>query len=385
MSTQRTYQRTHPWLTFGLNLNAFQADLWLMLGEAASKCQHIAGVPLDPEAAARIHRLYLTKGALATVAIEGNTLTEQEAQGYLDGTRPLPPSQQYLGKEIDNIIFACNFLTRQIAEHGSVPLSVERIKWMNQQILKDLQLEEEVSPGNIRNYSVGVPGYRGAPAEDCQFLLARLCQALAEFPMPRERQEVYAIIKAVFAHLYLVWIHPFGDGNGRTARLIELFILLSAGLPQPAGHLLSNHYNKTRTEYYRRLGEASQSEEGLVNFFNYAIQGFVDGLRDQLEVIRNHQWTAAWTNYVHEQFRDQTGQAHRRQRELVLCLSREPDFVPVNRIKLLSPLLAASYATLTTKALTRDLNLLARMDLIERKRGSVRAKREKILAYWRNT
>lgn len=384
MSNNRTYKRTHPWLTFNLDLNRFDHELWLSLGEAGSKCQHVAGVPLDPEVAQKIHTLYLTKGALATVAIEGNTLTEQEAQGYLDGSRPLPPSQQYLGQEIDNMVFACNFLTREIYEHGSVSLTVEKIEWMNEQILKKLQLNEEVSPGKIRNYSVGVPGYRGAPVEDCLFLLSQLCQTLNDFPLPAEHKEVYAIIKAIYAHLYLVWIHPFGDGNGRTARLIELFILLCAGLPQPTGHLLSNHYNKTRSEYYRRLNDARLSEEGLVNFFKYAVEGFVDGLREQLREIREHQWTAAWTNYVYEQFREKPGQAHRRQRELVLCLSREPDFVPLTKIRLLSPGLAASYATLTSKALTRDLNALHRMDLIERRRGGVRAKREKILAYWRN-
>jgi hypothetical protein len=70
---------------------------------------------------------------------------------------------------------------------------------------------------------------------------------------------VYAILKAMVAHLYLAWTHPFGDGNGRTARLIEFHILLSAGVPSPAAHLFSNHYNQTRAEYYRQLDRASKS------------------------------------------------------------------------------------------------------------------------------
>jgi len=41
-------------------------------------------------------------------------------------------------------------------------------------------------------------------------------------------------------------IHPFGDSNGRTARLIEFYILLRAGLPDMVSHILSNHYNDTR-------------------------------------------------------------------------------------------------------------------------------------------
>src|SRR5258708_25331431 len=93
---------------------------------------------------------------------------------------------------------------------------------------------------------------------------------------------IYGIIRAVIAHLYLAWIHPFGDGNGRTARLIEYRILLACGVPSPAVHLLSNHYNLTRTEYYRQLDRASGSKGEYIPFVEYAVQGFVDGLRQQL-------------------------------------------------------------------------------------------------------
>ena len=43
-----------------------------------------------------------------------------------------------------------------------------------------------------------------------------------------------AIIKASLAHLYLAWIHPFGDGNGRTARLCEFLVLVTSGVPTSA-------------------------------------------------------------------------------------------------------------------------------------------------------
>jgi Fic family protein len=42
-----------------------------------------------------------------------------------------------------------------------------------------------------------------------------------------------AVIHAVLAHLYLEWIHPFGDGNGRTGRLVEFQILAAGGIPGP--------------------------------------------------------------------------------------------------------------------------------------------------------
>jgi hypothetical protein len=44
----RTYEPTHPWLIFQLDLRALPPELWLLLGEARSKCEHLAGVPLRP-------------------------------------------------------------------------------------------------------------------------------------------------------------------------------------------------------------------------------------------------------------------------------------------------------------------------------------------------
>jgi hypothetical protein len=41
-----TYEQTHPWITFRLDLRQADWGLWLDLGEAASKCEHLAGAPL---------------------------------------------------------------------------------------------------------------------------------------------------------------------------------------------------------------------------------------------------------------------------------------------------------------------------------------------------
>ena len=57
------------------------------VGEAVSKIEHIAGVPLEPESARALHEVYLAKGALATTAIEGNTLSEEEVREHLKGRK----------------------------------------------------------------------------------------------------------------------------------------------------------------------------------------------------------------------------------------------------------------------------------------------------------
>ena len=127
----RTYEKTHPWLKFTFNLSAAPPTLWIMLGECQSKCEHISWAPLLPEIQDRLHQLYLAKGSLATTAIEGNTLSEKEVLLHLEKKLHLPPSKEYLGREISNIVDACNDILENVVNSGDVPLSVDLIKEFN--------------------------------------------------------------------------------------------------------------------------------------------------------------------------------------------------------------------------------------------------------------
>ena len=132
-----------------------------MLGECQSKCEHIAGVPLRPDVAENLHRIYLAKGALATTAIEGNTLSEKEVLQVLNGDLKLPPSREYLKQEIDNIVGALNGIWKQVGS-GTLPaLSVKELEHFNKLVLEGLSVEEGVLPGKIRTHEVGVARYRG--------------------------------------------------------------------------------------------------------------------------------------------------------------------------------------------------------------------------------
>ena len=383
----RTYEKTHPWIKFQLDLRPAGPKFWMLLGEASSKCEHIAGVPLQPDVARDLHQLYLAKGAQATTAIEGNTLSEQEVLQRIKGELTLPASKEYLGQEVDNIVNACNRIRDRLRE-GDDAMTSGLVREFNRLVLEKLRLEKGVVTGEVRQHSVVVGrSYLGAPAEDCEFLLNRLCEWLngPDFRASEGMELVFAIIKAVVAHVYVAWIHPFGDGNGRTARLMEFQILLSAGVPTPAAHLMSNHYNQTRSEYYRQLEAASGSGGDIIPFLEYAAQGLVDGLREQLAKIRLRQWDVAWENFVHEEFREKTGKTARRQRSLVLDLSRLEKPVQAGMVSDLSPRLAREYAGKTPKTIRRDLGALLKMDLVERTPEGFRAKKEKILAFlpWR--
>lgn len=378
----RHYERTHPWIKFSVDLRQVPFGLWVLLGECQSKCEHLAGIPLQPETAAKFYQVYLAKGVQGTTAIEGNTLSEEQVLQRLQGHLELPPSKKYLEQEIDNIIEACNRIGREIYRQGIRDLTIDRVMDFNRLVLRGLKLEDGVIPGEISPHMVGVGRYRGCPREDCGYLLTRLCDWLngKDFE-PREPLTIgMALIKAILAHLYLAWIHPFGDGNGRTARLVEFHILFASGVPGPAAHLLSNFYNQTRTEYYRQLDYASKSGGDVIPFLTYAIQGFRDGLREQIQRIRYDQWEAIWINHVHTVLPGDR-ESHRRQRRLVLDLASCRAPVPLPDLRMISARIATDYAKRTEKTLIRDINALMKLDLVKREGKGYIANRGHILAW----
>ena len=368
----RTYLETHPWITFELKLAKLPAEAWMLLGEARSKCDHVGSVPLKPELAEILYGIYLAKGAQATTAIEGNTLTEDQVASHIKGELDLPQSKEYLRKEVDNIIKQANDIWSNVREETSevaAQVTLEEIEGFNEAALDGLEVEDHVVPGRIReSVPVGVPGYRGPPAEDCRYLVEKLCDWLNnQWQLDRHQDSlgvIPAILKGIVAHLYLAWIHPFGDGNGRTARLLEFKILVSGGVPTVAAHLLSNFYNETRTKYYRELDKASKSGGDVVPFVLYALNGFVDQLVEQIRFIRTQQFFVSWKNYVYERFEGEKSRTKKRQRDLVLALTEKFEPVGLDKIAALTTDLALAYGKLSLRTLVRDLGTLQNMGLV---------------------
>jgi Fic family protein len=339
------------------------------LGAIQSKIEHVANALLPPNVAQELHEIYLARGVHATTAIEGNTLSEEQVRDRIEKKTSLPESTSYLGREIDNVVQTCNAVGKEVWGGKDVRLTVQRIKTFNRQVLDSLPLAEGAVPGEFRKHSVGVANYRGAPWQDCEYLTERLCQWINDeiTPPDPELSTGFAVLRAMLAHLYIAWIHPFGDGNGRTARLVEFQILVSGRAPSIAAHLLSNFYNQTRTEYYRRLAAASRAPEGPISFLVYAVRGLRDALDEQIQHIRTYQWDVAWRDYVYREFRGQKGASADRRRLLALELAKaEPCRVSISRLRHLTPEIAELYATKTVKTLSRDVNELQRMKLIWR-------------------
>lgn len=376
----REYTTTHPWIDFDASVaSRLGARSWMRIGEAYALCAELSGTPLTPAVAEALHQHALVRGAQATVAIEGNTLTVEQVERIRAGTFSAPQSRAYQEREVRNVLEAFELLDDLVMEDGVLRLTAELICDMNRWVLEGVDPDAESQPGTIRTHSVVVGPYVGPPARDCWHLLERLAEWLdGENFRPRpghndERRDAFAltVMSALLAHLYIAWIHPFADGNGRTARLLEYVILARSGMvPLAAANLMANHFNLTRDRYYSRLAAAS-SERDVTGFLTYGIEGLVDGLADHSAAVRAQHLRLAWQSYVAETMsKFPTSPASERQHALVMAL--QPDAsIPKPDLAGLTPQLAQLYARTGPRTLARDLNRLESAGLIEVSREGV--------------
>ncbi len=88
-----------------------------------------------------------------------------------------------------------------------------------------------------------------------------------------------------------------------------------------------------------------------------------------------------WQNFVHDQFQNRTSPSDARQRHLALDLGALRDWVDASKVAELTPRLAKAYATKTTKTVSRDIQALVQLKLVERVGRRIRANREIIFGF----
>jgi Fic family protein len=341
------------------------------LGECSAIVKSIKYLPTSPSVGKELLKVSLIKGAKATTAIEGNTLSEEEVAAIADGEK-LPESRRYLETEVKNVIDALNQIVKETVHDNSAEyISADLIRSFHKMIGKELGMHFEAIPGRFRENNVVVGTYRAPEYRFVPELMQRLCAWLKiEFKFQHDAEQDFldAVIEAIVTHVYIAWIHPFGDGNGRTARLIEFYLLLRGGMPKICSHILSNHYNETRNEYYRQLEYAGKSGR-LSDFIDYAVQGFLDGLNDVLWSVQCHQMNNSWRNYVYEIFDTHpkiNKPKRNRMRSLVLNLEFFKEY-SFEELRLVNVDLAAQYKILSSRTINRDVADLKKMGLMEKK------------------
>ena len=135
--------------------------------------------------------------------------------------------------------------------------------------------DNRCQPGSLRpegwNVTFGSPIFRGAEGgSECQSAFNGLCAAIAG-----EFRRHDPIIQGVAAHYHIGAIHPFGDGNGRTARALEAFMLQCAGVNDVIMVSLSNYYYEHKDDYLLSLNQSHQNGHDITSFLSFALKAII--------------------------------------------------------------------------------------------------------------
>lgn len=360
------------------------ASVIMLLGEIHAKIECIQQMPIAPSERDRLKTLYLARAIHGTTAIEGNKLSEQDVVQILGEPKNSPQPVDYNEQEVRNVINAINEVVQEFPNSGGVSFSIEKLNRYHSLVMRNTGSRncEKYEIGAIRQRGVVVGRYGGAPANECPRLLGKLCDWLNE---PAYRPAGYVqrydsawkVVKAIIAHMYFEWIHPYCDGNGRLGRLIEFVVLRSAGIPDIACHLFSNFYNKQRSEYVELLQDshggyidgAYPAKADIQRFVEFALEGFLAELDQQRLDVHNSQITVIWHDFIHSRFPKRLSDVQQRRKQLALDLTHprfQENYAQINDIRELSPALAVAYANMTDRTIRNDLNALVNMKLLQR-------------------
>ncbi len=214
--------------------------------------------PLHPDLLKRLQEDVLVEYVHSTNKIEGNTLTLGETriviQGMTVGGKTLREIQ-----EVRNHPETINYI-QELAQSRE-PITTDTVRQVHRLLLHDI-LEK---PGEYRTGMIKVPGANFTPPKSTEIpgLLAELTQWLQANPWEYSPVE----LAARFMHRLLA-IHPFHDGNGRTARILMNLILLRNGYPT-----ITNINYRDRRHYLDALGQADlDNPKPLVDFIAMSVE-----------------------------------------------------------------------------------------------------------------
>ena len=223
----------------------------------------------------------------ASLAIEGNTLSEDQITALIENKRVIGPSRDI--QEVENAIRTFDNLSNFDAFSKESYLEAHRLLMSG---LVD-------KPGQFRTGPVGVMqgdriAHLAPPGWNVDHLMTNLFRYLQE-------GEDNLIIKSCVFHYEMEFIHPFTDGNERMGRLWQTVILMRAN-PVFAYLPIEQEIKKSREEYYTVLSQCDK--EGLsTKFIEYLLSKIRLSLAELVDTQRAHLNDKERLRY----FLDQTG------------------------------------------------------------------------------
>lgn len=230
--------------------------------------------PLSKSVLLKLKEQFAIEMTFNSNAIEGNRLTLKETFLVLEEGITVKGKSFKDHLEAKNHFEAIHFLYEFIENEKKLKLSELLIRSLHQLIMKE---SDELASGSYRNGSVMITGSKHRPPGvlDVPILMKNLVSWIKKFD-----GKIHPVVLAAKLHHEITFIHPFFDGNGRTARLVMNLYLMQKGYPLVI--ILKND----RKKYYNLLERA---DKGKVEEFNRFIgQAVEKSLNIYLQTIEDY-------------------------------------------------------------------------------------------------
>ncbi len=363
-------------VTFDRRVDLDDIDLIRSVAEAEAVAKFLRGVPLHPAVQQRLDRLNIIRAVRGTTGIEGADLTEDEVDRILaePPERPvLPASRAREEQEARNAEAVMRFVAQVTGDARQRSLSEDTVRELHRLTTIGIDYPNN-EPGVYRSHPVRAGDY--VPPRDGERVRQLMTEFLDWLNAP-PASNWPAVIRAVAAHFYFVSIHPFGDGNGRTARAIESYLLYQSGVNVLGFYSLANYYYRNRAEYIELLDHCRFNEaRDLTPLIHFAVTGLVE----ELATVRQEVIEAVTRITFRDYYRDilQYGADINSAVMGRLLLFMDNLDNPIDEAALVSQRtpLSAIWAGLSARTRARDLARLESLGLIVREHGIIRPRYE---------
>lgn len=245
------------------------------------------------------------------------------------------------------------------------PITGDLIKEIHAKMVTDCD-DDHCEPGVLRtseqNVTFGSPLHRGVVGGDqCGVAFERFVKALST-----EYRNQDPIFQAVAAHYHLAAMHPFLDGNGRTARALEALLLRRAGLKNECFIAMSNYYYDEKSAYLAALSRSGEERHDLTPFLAFALKGVETQCNRVLKEIKTQVSKALYRDLMNDLFTRMRSKRRRalgkRQQTLLNILLAEDEV----EFGVLYERCSHHYASLKNgmRAFTRDMDWLVQIGAV---------------------
>ncbi len=323
----------------------------------------VRDLPILPDLASSIEPDIMYSSISGTAAIEGNPIPEEDIRRLAAG-EDLDKYTLKDKQEIKNLISAYDLLSNVRFPSNSGTLSEELIQKFHEFITFNIP-DKCNKPGKYRDGLV----YVGDKAHGGVYIPPKIIEDVRDLMKifidwinSDLVMELSPFIRASLAHYYFCIIHPFGDGNGRTARLIEAFILESAGIKY-APRELSNYYYRNMDDYYIAFSKSIRKKKDPTPFLTFTLQGVVSSLTDIKDSIIRFIRVFVLKDFYNDLRRRKAITS--RQYDLLTLLLENPTTFTLKDLNQRA-LFKALYLRVTVQTARRDLSKLSETGFLEK-------------------